>query len=386
MAAITTVPYGLRAMRDPSLVDLPEQEPDVPFPREQWPRRDIGSERGIDGERLAAAMDTAFERPPPELGTTHAVVVVHRGALVAERYGTATVYENDAPPDRPPGAPTADTALISWSMAKSMLHAMVGRAVGAGLVDINQPVPVPEWTSGDDPRCAITWDHLLHMAGGQQWEENYTDPATSDALAMLFGEGADDMAAYAAAKPLVERPGHTFVYSSGTSNLLARSLQAVFGVAGDPTATAALLRRELFDPLGMATARARFDAAGTWIASSFVDASALDFARFGLLYLRDGVWEGRRLLPEGWVDHARTPTEADPLRQYGAHWWVWPDGFGSFSADGYEGQRIRCVPAADLVLVRLGATPEADPPPPGEPEPPSPVDLWLDEIVACFST
>ena len=117
----------------------------------------------------------------------------------------------------------------------------------------------------------------------------------------------------------------------------------------------AFMRSVLFQPLGMRSAAPRFDAAGTFIGSSYCFATARDFARFGLLYLRDGVWEGSRLLPEGWVDHARTPTPASS-GWYGAHWWLALDDSGRFSANGYEGQYIVVDPRRDLVLVRLGVS------------------------------
>ena len=111
----------------------------------------------------------------------------------------------------------------------------------------------------------------------------------------------------------------------------------------------------------MASARPTFDEAGTWIASTFLHATARDFARFGLLHLRDGVWDGTRILPEGWVDTARVARSTDPDdgRRYSAHWWVAEDGYGSFWANGYEGQSILVCPALDLVLVRIGRTDEA---------------------------
>ena len=118
------------------------------------------------------------------------------------------------------------------------------------------------------------------------------------------------------------------------------------------------MRRRLFEPLGMKTAKPRFDAAGTFIGSSYVFATARDFARFGLLYLRDGIWEDRRLLPEGWVDHARRVTPAS-AGEYGAHWWLALDGSGIFSANGFNGQYVIVVPTRDLVVVRLGISNDA---------------------------
>ena len=170
---------------------------------------------------------------------------------------------------------------------------------------------------------------------------------------MLYGSGKDDVAAYAASQRLVHEPGRFWSYSSGTSNVVAGIAGRAIGGGADDTLR--YLQRELFDPLGMRTAKPRFDAAGTFIGSSFVFATARDFARFGLLYLRDGIWEGERLLPAGWVDHARTPTPAS-RGEYGAHWWLARDGSGRFAANGYRGQYIAVDPARDLVLVRLGGS------------------------------
>jgi CubicO group peptidase (beta-lactamase class C family) len=125
--------------------------------------------------------------------------------------------------------------------------------------------------------------------------------------------------------------------------------------AGDPTH--AFLQRRLFGPIGMSSARLTLDDAGTWVASSFLHATARDYARFGLLYLRDGVWGGTRLLPEGWVDDGRRPRSRDPEGdRYGRHWWTAEEPSGRFWAAGHDGQYVDVVPALDLVVVRLGRT------------------------------
>lgn len=164
------------------------------------------------------------------------------------------------------------------------------------------------------------------------------------------------MAAFAAAFPLVHEPGsaEAYTYSSGTSNLVAAAVQQVVG--GGEQGVRTFLSEELFGPIGMTSARVDFDEAGTFVASSFVYATARDYARFGLLYLRDGEWDGRRILAEGWVDHARVPLSPDEGLFHGAHWWALDDDLGTFCADGFEGQRIFCVPALDVVVVLLGRT------------------------------
>ena len=261
-----------------------------------------------------------------------AVLAVQGGEVVHESYAEGV---------------TADTTLISWSMAKSMTQALVGFAVDDGKLDLHGPAPVPEWA--DDERSAITVDQLLRMCPGLRWCEDYVDDRVSDVIEMLFGEARADMAAFAASFPLDHEPGTVFNYSSGTTNILAR-------IVGDLYDVEVLLRDRLFGPLGMTSAEPKFDDVGTFVGSSYVYATARDFARFGQLYL-DG---GRDLLPTEWVDYARTesPVPVEPGEQpYGAHWWLFPDVPGSFAAQGYEGQRTLVVPDLDLVVVRLGKTP-----------------------------
>jgi CubicO group peptidase (beta-lactamase class C family) len=331
-----------------ALVPLPPQPAGVDWPTAAWPIGPVPA--GVD---LAPLLDDLFT-DTDRYGTTFATVVVHRGRLVAERY--AGVIEHWDADDEPVGP---DTRLLSWSMAKSVLHAAIGVLVGQGRLAIDQPAPVPAWQAGEDPRAAITVDDLLAMRDGLDFREDYVDGGASDVIEMLFGSGKDDVAAFAAGRPLAHPPGEVFNYSSGTTNVLARIVGDVIG--GGAAAYEAFLRSEVFDPIGMRSARPTFDAAGTFVASSYLHATARDFARFGLLYLRDGGWDGRRILPEGWVDHGRRPRSLDPedQRWYGSHWWVIGDDLGSFRAAGYEGQSVLCVPALDLVVVRLGKTPKA---------------------------
>lgn len=282
----------------------------------------------------------------PVLAETLAIVVVQEGRIVAERYAGALARF-----DGPPITVGPDTTLPSWSMAKSMLHAVVGMLVAEGRLVLDAPAPVPGWV---DERSRITLRHLLQMRDGLAFVEDYID-GHSDVIEMLWGRGAADVAAFAADRPLAAPPGERFNYSSGTSNVISGLVARTLG-PGDGYRS--FLQTRLLDPIGMTSAVAGFDPAGTWVASSTVHATARDFAKFGLLYLRDGMWDGARLLPEGWVDDARTAVSEDEegLR-YGSHWWVIEDGRGTFSAHGYEGQRITVCPALDAVVVRLGKTP-----------------------------
>jgi CubicO group peptidase (beta-lactamase class C family) len=303
---------------------------------------------GVD---LDGPLARVFDDDGP-LSRTFAVVVIHHGRLVYERYQGQLEHW-----DRDPEGIGPDTPLLSWSMAKSMLHATVGMLVDEGRLDLTAPADVPQWADPADPRHEITLEDLLAMRDGLDFFEDYVDGETSDVIEMLFGKGADDMASFAADRPLAAPPGTRFNYSSGTSNIVASIVGRAVG--GGEEHYRGFLHDRLFGPLGATSARATFDTAGTWIASSYVHATARDFARFGLLYLRDGMWGTERLLPSGWVDTARRIRSVDPSDGdlHSLHWWVVDDGRGTFRASGYEGQSITICPAHDLVVVRLGKTP-----------------------------
>ena len=328
------------------LVALPAQPAGVDWPTEEWPTGEVS--RGVDLDPL---LDEVFD-DGGLLARSFAVLVVHGGRLVAERYQGALEHF-----DRPPTPVTAETTLLSWSMAKSMLHAVVGMLVADGQLALDAPAAVPEWADPGDPRHAITLRQLLAMRDGLDFAEDYVDGELSDTIEMLFGDGQADMAHFAADRPLVAPPGTRFNYSSGTSNIISG---IVARAVGPGESYARFLHGRLFGPLGMTSADPEFDEAGTWVASSSLYATARDYARFGLLYLRDGVWDGVRLLPAGWVDYGRTWVSEDPddASPYGAHWWgVAGDTLGTFRASGYEGQSITLCPALDLMVVRLGKTP-----------------------------
>ena len=335
---------GLRPVS--GLLPLPTQAPDVAWPTAHWPIGELDSR--VDRAALEALLDRSMTVPEPDdLERTHAIVIVQRGRIVAERYA------HDVEPD--------DT-FLSWSMAKSITSALVGILVRQGRLDISQPMPVDEWPAGD-PRRRITIDQMLRMVDGLRFREaedlgggsvRYYPPEESDVIPMLFGEGKDDVAGFAATLPYQAEPEARWNYNSGGTNLLSRLVARTVGGGAD--GMLAFMREELFEPLGMTTARPRFDAAGNFVGSSHCYCSARDFARFGALYLRDGVWEGRRILPEGWVDYSRTPSpQSGGL--YGAHFWVIPGSLGLFQCNGAEGQRVLISPKLDLLVVRLGKTP-----------------------------
>ncbi|HEX5377967.1 MAG TPA: serine hydrolase [Phenylobacterium sp.] len=320
-----------------TLPPLPRQPRGTPWPTKEWPLGDLP--KALDHARFDALMTRGFS----DFGETHAVVIIQGGRLVFERYG----------PEHGP-----DITCMSWSKAKSITQALAGMLVRDGLLDIEAPADVPEWSAPMEPRRAITLDELLRMSSGLEFAEVYEPDKPSDTIEMLWGSGKADVARYAADKPLIYDPNSFWSYSSGTTNIVSRALSRTIDAFGDDFH--AFMRQRLFEPLGMKSPVPKFDPAGTFIGSSFCYATARDFARFGLLYLRDGEWEGRQLLPDYWVDYARIPTwqqEGVVEGKYGAHWWIGIAGPGTFSANGHEGQYTVVVPELDMVFVRHGKTP-----------------------------
>jgi CubicO group peptidase (beta-lactamase class C family) len=308
----------------------------------------------IDLAAVEQAADALFAADAPH-GVSLALVVMQAGDVVFERYGHQpdTVFG--------PGGPvTADTTLVSWSMAKSITHAAVGILVGEGRLHPDEPAPVPEWQG--TPKAAITLQHLLNMRPGLEFVEDYVDDSVSHCLEMLYGAGKDDMGAYAAGLPLIHEPGAVWNYSSGTTNIISRIIgDAVCPPGGDRRESMeAFLHDRLFRPAGMLSAIPKFDPAGTFVGSSYVYATAHDFARFGELYRNDGVAaDGTRVVPAGWAAHAATFTahDAEGGFDYGAQWWLWPDFVGSLACHGYEGQYTVVLPDRELVVVHLGKSP-----------------------------
>ena len=335
-------------------------EPELgPRPDAPWPRGDAEDPRpdpeGLDRAALDAAFDTIFadggwaedehrdERPL----NTRAVVVVQHGRLLAERYA--------------PGF-DADTPQLGWSMTKSVTSALVGILVGRGRLDIDEPMGFAEWSSPDDPRSALTWDHLLRMSSGLEWNEDYG--LRSDVTVMLFD--VYDGTAEAVSRELAHDVDTVWYYSSGTTNLLHRRMREIFA---NDRAYHRFPYQALFEPLGMTSALMETDSSGTYVGSSFMYATPRDWARFGQLYLQDGVWEGERILPEGWVARTITPTStpSDPPGGYGLQWWLnaapnpeergLPDvPVDAFWASGHQGQNVVVVPSRDAVIVRMGMT------------------------------
>ncbi|URX61591.1 beta-lactamase family protein [Luteibacter anthropi] len=340
-AADYTPGYGCR-------LDLPGNRPLVADGARHLARKDGFSPDGLvvaKDSHIAAAIDRVFtERADEPVKNVKAVVVIRDGQVIAERY--AQGFDEHSP-------------LLSFSVAKSFTNAFIGMLAMRGNVDVTAPLGAPEWQAPGDPRARITVENLMRMSSGLDAEEAESPFSAVAKMEFLHG----DMAGFAAAQPAREAPGTHFDYTSADTLLLDRMVGERVG--GGPAGLRAFARRELFDRLGMGDVTMEFDGQGTFAGSTYVYASARDYARLGQLYMDDGVApDGTRLLPEGWVAWSRRSTLGAP---YGAGFWT-NDGpsdvaklrvEGGFPKDGFfasgtMGQRIYIVPSAKLVVVRFG--------------------------------
>lgn len=322
-----------KAVVGPALTPAPAL--DAPWP--QGDRVDASQ-----NPQIAKILDDAALAGPG----MRAVVVVKDGRIVGERYGEGFS-------DR--------TRLLGWSMTKTVNAAIIGTVVKAGKLAVDETGLFASWKA--DGRAAISLADLMAMASGLQFNEDYGDVA--DVTRMLFLE--PDMAGFAAAKPLAGEVGKVFSYSSGTAVMLSRLWQDAIG---DKDKALAWPRVALFDPLGMQSAVLEADEHGTFVGSSYLYATARDWARFGQFLLQDGVWNGEQILPAGFVAWMREKSPANDVYGKGQLWLEGPGdeddpGAGvaaglpadTFWLQGHDGQTVAVTPSERLVVVRLGLTP-----------------------------
>ncbi len=308
--------------------------------------------------QLAGALDRAFAEPErPPLRHTKAVVVVKDGRVVAERY--ADGYGIDTP-------------ILGFSATKSVISALTGILVRKGALSLNDPAPIAAWRRAGDPRGSITVDHLLrHTAGlalGSSLQASLAS-VLEPVNRMKFMKS--DMAGYAESIELATPPGSAWNYNDGNTVILSHLIRNATG--GRPAGVMRFAREELFAPLGMRNVTIEFDASGNPEGSSQMLASARDWARFGMLYLGDGVVGGKRILPEGWVNYSASPTPNAWVGMGAGFWTNRGDSFGAsyriergwprdaFFAKGTIGQYVIIVPSERLVIVRLGRSPNWPP-------------------------
>lgn len=319
----------------------------------------ISDNSPIRKARLDVAIAPLFE--DPAMAETRAVLIMHRGEIIAERYGEG--YDED-------------TRFISWSMAKSFTSALIGFLVSDGRLVLDDPAPVPAWQRPGDPRGNITLRQLLHMSSGLDHTETGQEGGKTlydaDTQQMLFLEGAPDMAGYAEARPMEAKPGEKFEYSTATSIILADIITRTLTKSEDPQIRRDMAMRfihgRLLDPLGMDGTFFEFDANGTFLGGSIIHASARDYAIFGEFLRNNGAKKGAQHLPVSWIKFMKTSSANDAA--YGGHIWlnkIRPEGRNQvlfpdngpdtiFAALGHLGQQIVVSPQQKLTVVRLGKT------------------------------
>ncbi len=271
-------------------------------------------------------------------GNAYAFMVLHKGIPVAEAYDTQF---------------DKDTRFLSWSMAKSFTNALVGILVGEGKMDVSRPAEIEEWKKDD--RSKITLNDLMQMQSGLKWNEDYG--SRSDVNVMLHCVG--DMDRYAFKQPLEYPAGTHWYYSSGTANIINYLIREQFD---SDSAYYTFAYSRLFNRIGIDDAVFEVDAEGRFVGSSYLYATARDYARFALLFQNDGVFNGERILPEGWVEYSRKPA-SDSKGEYGALFWQnqckkLPSAPNNmYQCVGHDGQRIFLLPDQQLIIIILGYSP-----------------------------
>ncbi len=304
---------------------------------------------GVDTKQLNAAVDEAFTETTADIyqqKNSRAVLVHFRGELIAERY--AEGFDGNTP-------------LRGMSMTKSASSTLVGILVAQGKLNIHLPAPVSSWSGRENPRSQVTTHHLLKMVAGFDYNEAYEKDPRNLLSTMLMTK--PDMAAYAAETPLIGEPGNSWDYQTTHSVLLQ---EVIRNTLGDDQAYFRFPQQQLFDKLGMRNSFFQADASGTFTGGAFMYASGRDWMKLGMLYLNDGIHNGERILPEGWVEYAVTPSEPSLMkRAYGAQIWLnapaphqlfpgLPED--AFAFQGHYGQYVVVIPSLDLVVVRMGMT------------------------------
>lgn len=312
----------------------------------------VDTEPGVPREDLARAVDALFTAE--DIGETRAVIVMHGGRIVAERY--AEGFDED-------------TRFIGWSMSKSVTAVLIGMMVADGRLALDNAPPIDQWRRAGDPRGEITLRQLLQMRSGLRHQEGAEPVYTSSEVRMMYLDGRDDMAAWAEAQPLDHAPGAVFRYSTATSVILGDVLARLLAPEGDADArqqaVAQFLDARLVVPLGLQTMRAEYDAAGTMLAGSAVWANARDWARFGDFLRSGGAARGVQVVPRGWIDFMKSESPRAP--DYGAQIWLnRPSGTdrdyllagkapdSAFAALGHGGQVLFVSPTQKLTVLRLG--------------------------------
>lgn len=326
----------------------------LPYPYGNQPQKDTIF-NNLNYKALQQAVNNAFDAENEQVKRTRAVIVLYKNQLIAEKYADGFSKE---------------TKLLGWSMTKSITSAVLGVLEKQDKINVDQINLFPEWQN--DVRSKITLNNLLQMNSGLEWVEDYNN--ISDVTKMLFL--AEDMTQTQLKKPLTSKPNESWNYSSGTTNLLSGFIRNQFKTHQEYLD---FWYAELIDKIGMHSMLIETDASGNYIGSSYGWATARDWAKFGLLYLHNGNWNGEQILNQSWVEYSKTPTNTSN-GQYGAQFWLNAGGVypnvpkDLFSCNGYQGQHVFIIPSKELVIVRFGLAEN----------PVFNIDTFLAEIIATI--
>ncbi|HKL04137.1 MAG TPA: serine hydrolase [Cryomorphaceae bacterium] len=328
--------FGCALVNDLDVDEIKEQQrglTDQNYTADIWPDREV-----VGTEAIQNALRKAFDKEGEEKLITRAVVVLKDGQLIGEAYADGVGRK---------------TPLLGWSMAKTITGFMAGILVGDGHWELDSSLPIEEWAN--DERSDITLKNAMQMSTGLAWEEDYGK--VSFATKMLYG--SDDMGAYAQSLSLAYHPGEHWEYSSGTSNILARTMENFFA---DESDYHSFPFRRLFEPIGAESFVLETDASGHFVGSSYGYGSARDWAKLGLLALNKGNWQGTQIIDSTWVTFMTEVPAKDSDGQYGGQTWLNRNGkFSNYSEQaywmgGFQGQQVSVHPDKNMVIVRLGVT------------------------------
>ena len=309
----------------------------------------------INYGKLQKAIDDAFDQKGNKLKRTRSVLVVYKDKIVGEKYDIGF---------------SKKSKILGWSMTKSITATMFGILQYQRKMDVSKPAPIAQWRN--DKRSKITINDLLHMNSGLEWNENYE--TISDATRMLFL--AKNVTAVQREKPAAFAPDTHWNYSSGTTNLLSGILRQQFKTHQEYLD---FWYSALIDKIGMHSMLIEADMSGNYVGSSYGWATTRDWAKFGLLYLHKGNWNGEQIFDPSWAKYVATPTN-DSNGRYGAHFWLNAGGYypdapkDLYSCNGFQGQMVFIIPSLDLVIVRMGL----------KEDPGFDFNLFLKEIIGCF--
>ena len=314
---------------------------ELPYPYGDLPQNDTIFEN-VDYDKLGNVMEDIIDNSPESKTRTNSVLVVYKDHIIAEKYSDG--LDENSP-------------MLGWSMTKSVVSTIYGILNKQGKFELNDKVLISDWQN--DSRKDITYNNLLQMNSGLEWEEDYF--SISDVTKMLYLETNMDQAQLK--NSLVGKPNETWNYSSGTTNLLSGYLLRRFFNTHQEYLD--FWYNELLDKIGMHSALIETDLGGSFIGSTYSWANTRDWAKFGLLYLHKGNWNGQQIIDSTWVKYVSEPTN-DSNGKYGAHFWLnaggkYPDvPKDMFSANGFQGQYVFIIPSRELVVVRTGLNQNPD--------------------------